>query len=887
MPTFEIQGPNGSIFEAQAPDERTAAAAFRKYAAQQPQSGPWEKYGGQPAQQSGGDPWAEFRVGPDPWADFRLPAEQQGPWTKYGGGGSQAKQRALAVNPTTGEVLHVDDGGKWSAARKAVNPQTGQEVYFDGDAWKPLNVALAKFRHQYPEYNDLSDSDLADRLHSRLYADVPRAEFDRRIGFVKPQPPAQSGGALESFARGAWQGGTLGWGDELSGANAAGRSMLPQSMVNAPMSPLANAALMAAGAGRMLYDRVAGGGPGAADVAYDATANRERAALKASEDQHPYASMGGNIVGGLASTVAGTPAFIGGKALTTGARYLRGAGLGSAVGGVQGVGSANGDLSDRLAGGAIGAIIGAPLGALGEGAGIAVERAVNIWRSSGWLDAAGALTAKGREALTRSGIDPDAATPQITAAVQSVVRRSGNFQAGGRAGIAAEQGLPATRGMLTGDLRDQTIEEAARRGARGTTAQRVMQDFDTTRGAAIAERAEAIGAGFNGGLGSTVDDNAAAIARGVQGEVAARRGAQQAAYNALETSGETVSASALPALRSRVTEQLDSVFMSADDVGLPGTRSAMRAIDSLVDLKGAPAGGNVVGLALSRVEKIRQTLNQLERKAGGSADGVGIGAIRRGFDNWFQNDFADQMGNSFANGLVKAARSETVRVKEALAANDPALRSVMQKINSGEYTPDKIADVILGRTALPGSNLNGTRIVHHLGNVLGRNSEEWGALRQLAWQRLYDPNAAPAVRAKAIEKFAGSSSAAKALYTTEELGTMMRFATAIRQGITDPRANNPSGTAYIGRALRSGVARTTGAALTGAALGSTGGPVGALVGGVAGAGLAAVPRGVNALAAYFATRGNVPTSLAPGLGGFGGGAALTPDGTTTNYLLAR
>ena len=46
-------------------------------------------------------------------------------------------------------------------------------------------ATLAEIRKQYPEYNDMSDADLAEALYQTHYADMPRHEFDQAVG-VKP-----------------------------------------------------------------------------------------------------------------------------------------------------------------------------------------------------------------------------------------------------------------------------------------------------------------------------------------------------------------------------------------------------------------------------------------------------------------------------------------------------------------------------------------------------------------------------------------------------------------------------------------------------------------------------------------------------------------------------
>lgn len=36
---------------------------------------------------------------------------------------------------------------------------------------------LQTFRTEYPEYNDMSDQELAERLHRSLFSDIPKEQF--------------------------------------------------------------------------------------------------------------------------------------------------------------------------------------------------------------------------------------------------------------------------------------------------------------------------------------------------------------------------------------------------------------------------------------------------------------------------------------------------------------------------------------------------------------------------------------------------------------------------------------------------------------------------------------------------------------------------------------
>jgi len=42
-------------------------------------------------------------------------------------------------------------------------------------------IAIAKFKRQHPEYNDLTEEQFADKLYSQFYTDIPRAEFDAKV----------------------------------------------------------------------------------------------------------------------------------------------------------------------------------------------------------------------------------------------------------------------------------------------------------------------------------------------------------------------------------------------------------------------------------------------------------------------------------------------------------------------------------------------------------------------------------------------------------------------------------------------------------------------------------------------------------------------------------
>ena len=62
---------------------------------------------------------------------------------------------------------------------------------------------IQEIREKYPQYEALSDQDLADRLHQKFYPDMAVDDFYGRIGYQpKAQVPTDAPGGGESFLRG-------------------------------------------------------------------------------------------------------------------------------------------------------------------------------------------------------------------------------------------------------------------------------------------------------------------------------------------------------------------------------------------------------------------------------------------------------------------------------------------------------------------------------------------------------------------------------------------------------------------------------------------------------------------------------------------------------------
>jgi hypothetical protein len=177
-------------------------------------------------------------------------------------------------------------------------------------------------------------------------------------------------GALDAGARGVAQGFTANFSDEI-------RGLVEASGAN-PNDPASLGKLIS---GALKY----WGGDAEAKKAYETAVTRERDLNKTAEEQHPVASIAGNVAGAVA-----LPLGAAGQAATLPGRMAAGAGVGTVLGGAAGAGEGIGaaDTASRAAMGAgVGGIVGAAapaalagVAAAGRGIARATEPLRNAYR---------------------------------------------------------------------------------------------------------------------------------------------------------------------------------------------------------------------------------------------------------------------------------------------------------------------------------------------------------------------------------------------------------------------------------------------------------------------------------------------------------------------------
>lgn len=177
-------------------------------------------------------------------------------------------------------------------------------------------------------------------------------------------------GVIDATARGAAQGFTANFGDEI-------RGLVEASGAN-PDDPASLGKLVS---GALKYWT----GGTEAKTKYDEAVKRERGLNKTAEEQHPVASTVGNIAGAVALPVGAA-----GAAATLPGRMAAGSGVGAILGGAAGAGEGSGaadTLSRAAMGAGVGGVVGAAapaalagVAAAGRGISRAVEPLTNAFR---------------------------------------------------------------------------------------------------------------------------------------------------------------------------------------------------------------------------------------------------------------------------------------------------------------------------------------------------------------------------------------------------------------------------------------------------------------------------------------------------------------------------
>jgi hypothetical protein len=222
-------------------------------------------------------------------------------------------------------------------------------------------ATIAEIRQQYPQYNDLSDQQLADSFHDKFYKDIPKTDFYKQLGVALDAPKAEPKAepkaapkvaqkednsalgylkkgaiAVDDAVRGAADTLTFGFADEISAG------------LNTPLI--------------YGYKKLTGQDANLGQI-YDEQVNAQRER----DAEGGAARTVGQVAGALvpARRIAGMAEGALKLAKVAPTATKTAAATGAIQGGLYGVGAADGDATDRAIGGVLGATTGGVLGGVG------------------------------------------------------------------------------------------------------------------------------------------------------------------------------------------------------------------------------------------------------------------------------------------------------------------------------------------------------------------------------------------------------------------------------------------------------------------------------------------------------------------------------------------
>ncbi|QDM27506.1 hypothetical protein FNL56_16295 [Tardiphaga sp. vice304] len=328
---------------------------------------------------------------------------------------------------------------------------------------------IAEIRQQFPDYADMSDSALADALHKKFYSDIPKSDFEAKVGIKPAEPDVGRGTAI---GRGVAQGLTLGGYDEMRGLAEAGGIK--------PDEPMSLGSLLRGG-----YRYMTGTGT----EGYEAGRGRAAAEYKTAEQQYPGSTMAGNLGGAVAGVLPLGAVSLGARAAGAGTglgRTILGSVIdGTALGAAQGALSA--DPGSRVGGAIGGSVLGGVVGGAAPAVLSVTGRALSPIMANlmAWRNPAGYAERQVGRAISESG-----------RSVDDIAREIGDASAAGQGQfmLADALGNPGQRMLSTvarapGEGRTAVVNALENRqaGQGRRISNAIMEGFDSPQTAIQTE----------------------------------------------------------------------------------------------------------------------------------------------------------------------------------------------------------------------------------------------------------------------------------------------------------------------------------------------------------------------------------------------------------------
>ena len=475
----------------------------------------------------------------------------------------------------------------------------------------------------------------------------------------------------------------------------------------------------------------------------------------------------------------------------------------------------------------------------GIGAGIASETAGQLAEGTGYEGAA----------RLAAGIAGGAAPSAIDAGRAAVKNRPGQMAEIASEDAAREHGVNLTQGERTGNIDQQSNEQAMLHGGRGSWAQELMANRRRENLQAVKDASAGFMDQTAPARGATPVDSAGILnlnTRTRAEELLSRggKGIEEAV-----NSGVMFDADRLRGLPDELNAGIrgDKPYVPKITLGerTPASNQAMELVQNFIKQAEDP---NVKEIGIAGVEDLRQTLNTLD-PAPGSYDARAFKEVRDHFDNWYDDSIKNDARvmpdpNALPNGsadprdVLSNLIASRKTYREGKEITDPRNKPVggkeVAKIAAEGTHPEDTSRLFKpsDRGDISGSAIDAIDRLKKTGSPRG----DLDQVRHMVLDQLTTGD--PGKVASRIENFIRDNpTAAKGLFSEDELKSLSGLGGTNKKLVPNPLATNPSKSGFtILRDKAKGAAKD--AVTKGGLLGSViGGPLGGAVGAVGGGAL--------------------------------------------------